>query len=153
VIPRRLWVPRVARTLGAGHRVLYRLSGGRVGRELWSLPVVLLTTTGRTTGKPRTTPLCSFRDGTDFVVVASFGGLDRPPSWWLNLERNPQATIQLGRRRYEVRASTAEGGERARLWAEITAVAPGYLHYAELTTREIPVVVLRPEWLPGRPPA
>ena len=131
------------RYLGALHRLLYRLSGGRVGGRLWNLPVVLLTTTGRKTGKPRTVPLCSLRDGDDVVVIASYGGLDQPPAWWLNLEANPQAEVQDGRARRHVVARTASPDERARLWAEVTARAPGYLEYERRTTREIPVVILQ----------
>lgn len=140
---RRLLVRSATRYLGALHRLLYRLSGGRVGGRLWDLRVVLLTTTGRKTGKRRTVPLCSFRDGDDVVVIASYGGLDRPPAWSLNLEANPQAEMQDGRTRRRVSARTASPEERARLWAEVTARAPGYLEYERRTTREIPVVILQ----------
>jgi deazaflavin-dependent oxidoreductase (nitroreductase family) len=128
--------------LGALHRVLYRASGGRLGGRLWDLPVVLLTTTGRKSGKQRTVPLCSFRDGDDVVVIASYGGLDQPPAWWLNLEASPQAELLAGRERRAVTARNAAPDERARLWAEVTARAPGYLEYERRTTREIPVVIL-----------
>jgi F420H(2)-dependent quinone reductase len=140
---RRLLVRSATRYLGALHRVLYGVSGGRVGGRLWNLRVVLLTTTGRRTGKRRTVPLCSFRDGDDTVVIASYGGLDRPPAWWLNLEASPQAALQDGRARTTVTARNASPDERARLWAEVTARAPGYLEYARRTSREIPVVILR----------
>jgi deazaflavin-dependent oxidoreductase (nitroreductase family) len=141
---RRLLVRSVTRYLGALHRVLYRVSGGRIGGRLWDLPVVLLTTTGRTSGKQRTVPLCSLRDGDDVVVIASYGGLDRPPAWWLNLEANPRAELATGRTRRSVTARNAAPDERARLWAEVTARAPGYLEYERRTTREIPVVILQP---------
>jgi deazaflavin-dependent oxidoreductase (nitroreductase family) len=141
---RRALVPLTARTLGAIHRVLYRASGGRVGARIWSLPVVLLTTVGRTTGKPRTTPLCALPIDGGFVVIASFGGMDEPPNWWLNLERSPTAAVQIGRQHYRVAARTTAGEERAELWARVTERAPGYLAYARRTTREIPVVVLEP---------
>jgi deazaflavin-dependent oxidoreductase (nitroreductase family) len=136
-------VPVTARSLGAVHRVLYRASGGRIGARIWSLPVILLTTTGRTTGKPRTTPLCALPLDDGFVVIASFGGMDYPPSWWLNLERNPDAFVQIGRERRRVTARTTTGDERARLWGQVVKRAPGYLAYARRTTRVIPVVVLR----------
>jgi deazaflavin-dependent oxidoreductase (nitroreductase family) len=141
---RRLLVRSATRYLGALHRLLYRASGGRIGGRLWDLPVVLLTTTGRSTGKRRTVPLCSFRDGDDVVVIASYGGLDRPPAWWLNLEASPLAELQTGRVRRTVTARNASAEERARLWAEVTARAPGYLEYERRTTREIPVVILHP---------
>ena len=130
--------------LGALHRLLYRASGGRVGGRLWGLPVVLLTTTGRRTGKPRTVPLCSLRDGNDVIVIASYGGLEQPPAWWLNLEANPRAELQTANARQAVTARNASPDERARLWAEITERAPGYLEYERRTSREIPVVILQP---------
>jgi deazaflavin-dependent oxidoreductase (nitroreductase family) len=141
---RRLLVRGATRYLGALHRFLYRASGGRIGGRLWNLPVVLLTTTGRHTGKRRTVPLCALRDGDDVIVIASYGGLDRPPAWWLNLKANPQAELQDGRARRAVTARNAAPDERARLWAEVTARAPGYLGYERRTTREIPVVILQP---------
>jgi F420H(2)-dependent quinone reductase len=141
---RRLLVRSATRYLGALHRLLYRATGGRVGGRLWDLPVVLLTTTGRRSGKRRTVPLCSFRDGEDVVVIASYGGLDQPPAWWLNLAANPEAEVQDGRTRRSVTARTAGPGERERLWAQVTARAPGYLEYERRTTREIPVVILQP---------
>jgi deazaflavin-dependent oxidoreductase (nitroreductase family) len=141
---RRLLVRTTTKYLGALHRLLYRASGGRIGGRLWDLPVVLLTTTGRQSGKQRTVPLCSLRDGNDVVVIASYGGLDRPPAWWLNLEANPQAELLSGHERRTVTARNAGPEERARLWAEVTARAPGYLEYERRTTREIPVVILHP---------
>jgi F420H(2)-dependent quinone reductase len=139
---RRALVPITAKTLGTLHRTLYRSSGGRIGARIWNLPIVLLTTTGRTTRKARTTPLCALPLGNDFVVIASYGGMDRPPGWWLNLEHTPQATLQVGREQIVVSARTTSGDERARLWADVVARAPGYLNYARRTAREIPVVVL-----------
>jgi deazaflavin-dependent oxidoreductase (nitroreductase family) len=141
---RRLLVRSATKYLGAAHRLLYRLSGGRVGGRLWDLPVVLLTTTGRKSGKQRTVPLCSLRAGDDVVVIASYGGLDRPPAWWLNLEANPHGELRTGRERRAVTARNAAPDERARLWAEVTARAPGYLEYERRTTRQIPVVILQP---------
>jgi F420H(2)-dependent quinone reductase len=141
---RRILVRSATKYLGALHRLLYRASGGRIGGRLWDLPIVLLTTTGRQTGKQRTVPLCSFRDGEDVVVIASYGGLDQPPAWWLNLEANPRAELLTGRKRRAVTAHNAAPDERARLWAELTARAPGYLEYERRTNREIPVVILQP---------
>lgn len=135
-------MPVAAKTLGAVHRVLYRASGGRIGATIWNLPIVLLTTDGRKTGKPRTTPLCALPHGDAFVVIASFGGSDTPPGWWLNLEHSPRATLQVGRELHVVAARTTAGDEREQLWAEIVERAPGYLTYAKRTSREIPVVVL-----------
>ena len=127
---------------GGLHRTLYRATGGRAGGRIWGLSILLLTTTGRKTGKPRTTPLCFLRDGDDVVVVASNGGMDWFPSWWLNLRNEPRATVQVGRARWAVKAREATPEERARLWAELTAIAPGYLGYARRTRREIPLGIL-----------
>ena len=141
---RRLLVRSATKYLGALHRLLYRTSGGRIGGRLWGLPVVLLTTVGRKSGKQRTVPLCSLRDGENVVVIASYGGLDQPPAWWLNLEANPHAELLAGHERRTVTARNAGSEERARLWAEITSRAPGYLEYERRTEREIPVVILQP---------
>jgi F420H(2)-dependent quinone reductase len=141
---RRLLVRTATRYIGALHRLLYRMSGGRIGGRVWDLPVVLLTTTGRRTGKQRTVPLCSIRAGDDVVVIGSYGGLDQPPAWWLNLQANPHAEVAAGRERRAVTARNADPEERAVLWAEVTTRAPGYLEYERRTTREIPVVILQP---------
>ena len=141
---RPLLVRLATHYLGALHRVLYRLSGGRIGSHIWGLPIVLLTTTGRVSGRQRTVPLCSLRKGESFVVIASYGGLDRAPAWWLNLQREPRATVRIGSATRNVVAREAEGEERAQIWAEVTRIAPGYLGYERRTERRIPVVVLEP---------
>jgi deazaflavin-dependent oxidoreductase (nitroreductase family) len=127
------------------HRALYRLTGGRLVGKVWNLSILLLTTTGRKSGAARTTPLCYFPDGDDLVVVASNGGMDWYPDWWLNLMSDPHATVEIGRTRRRVVARAASSEERARLWAALTAVAPGYLDYERRTSREIPLGLLRPE--------
>jgi deazaflavin-dependent oxidoreductase (nitroreductase family) len=129
---------------GAVHRALYRASGGRVGSTVWGLSILLLTTTGRKTGKARTTPLCFLPDGDALVVVGSNGGMDWFPSWLLNLRAQPLATVQVGRAKRAVRAREATPEERERLWAAVTSIAPGYLRYMERTDRAIPLVILEP---------
>jgi len=131
--------------MSAVHRRLYRLSGGRAVGRVWHLSILLLTTKGRKTGTPRTTPLCYFTDGDDLVVVASNGGMDWFPDWWLNLMSEPRATVEIGRSRRAVVARRASPEERERLWAALTAIAPGYLEYQRRTSREIPLGILRPE--------
>jgi deazaflavin-dependent oxidoreductase (nitroreductase family) len=127
------------------HVALYRASGGRLGgRFRGNAPVLLLTTTGRKSGKRRTTPLLSVEDGGRFVTIASAGGAPRHPAWYLNLLADPAATIQLGRRTIAVRARTASPDERARLWALATELYPPYDAYQAKTSREIPVVILTP---------
>jgi F420H(2)-dependent quinone reductase len=132
------------RVVAGAHKALYRATGGRVAARIWGLGVLLLTTRGRKTGRARTTPLCFLRDGDDLVVVASNGGMDWSPSWWLNLLREPHATIQIGRTRRPIRARQATPEERARLWTQLTSIAPGYIGYQARTSREIPLAILQP---------
>ena len=108
-------------------------------------PVLLLTTTGRKSGKKRTTPLLYVEDAGRYVIIASVGGAPRHPAWYLNLRDNPAATIEIGRRTLAVTAETASPEERARLWPLATQMYSGYDDYQAKTSREIPVVVLTPE--------
>ncbi|HVA30462.1 MAG TPA: nitroreductase/quinone reductase family protein [Gaiellaceae bacterium] len=140
----RLLFRRSLRLMSVAHRLLYRASAGRIGGRVWGLSILLLTTTGRRSGLPRTTPLCFLPAGDGLVVVASNGGMDWFPDWWLNLQADPQATVTIGDRRRPVVARRAAPDEHARLWAELIAIAPGYLRYRERTQREIPLVVLEP---------
>ena len=128
------------------HRSLYRASSGRVGAN-WAndrMPVLLLTTTGRRTGRERTWPVGYVRDGEGYAVVASNGGLPSHPAWYHNLTSEPRASIEVGGSRLAVRAATAEGAERARLWVKIVERYPNFVKYQDGVTRELPVVVLRP---------
>ena len=141
---RRVIVRLTTRYLGGLHRILYAASGGRIGSRIWGLEIVLLTTTGRRSGRQRTVPLCSLRNGDGFVVIASYGGLDRSPGWWLNLQQQPRATVRLGRNTHYVVGREATPSEHEHLWAQITTRAPGYLDYQRRTNRRIPVVLLEP---------
>src|SRR6266566_7577601 len=98
----RLFFRRGLKTISAVHRMLYRASGGRVGGRIWGLSILLLTTTGRKSGRLRTTPLCFLPDGEALVVVASNGGTDWFPAWSLNLVDQPLATVEVGRERRNV---------------------------------------------------
>jgi deazaflavin-dependent oxidoreductase (nitroreductase family) len=124
------------------HRSVYRRSGGRLMARLAGIDMLLLTTQGRRSGLPRTTPLACFRDGDDLVVVASNNGQAHDPAWWRNLEERPQAEVQLGAERFAVRARRASGAERERLWPWLVRRNRAYARYARKTSREIPVVVL-----------
>ena len=124
------------------HRFVYRTSGGWIGGRLPEQRFLLLTTTGRRTGQPRTMPLLYVRDGERFVVVGSNGGDDRPPAWWLNLQKDPAAHVQVGRRRLRVSARRARGAELDALWQRLDASYAYYADYRRRTSREIPVVVL-----------
>jgi F420H(2)-dependent quinone reductase len=124
------------------HVVVYRASGGRIGGHFRkTAPVLLLTTTGRKTGKRRTTPLLYAEDAGRYVVVASVGGAPKHPAWYLNLD-DPEATIQVGNRTLRVHAETATSDERARLWTLMTRMYPPYDAYQAKTSRKIPVVIL-----------
>jgi deazaflavin-dependent oxidoreductase (nitroreductase family) len=127
------------------HVLLYGASDGRVGgRVSKSAPVLLLTTTGRKTGKRRTTPLLYLEDAGRYVIVASVGGAPKHPAWYLNLRSNPEATIQIGRKTLAVSAEAAQADERTRLWTAVTQMYAGYDAYQAKTSREIPIVILTP---------
>jgi deazaflavin-dependent oxidoreductase (nitroreductase family) len=128
--------------MGRAHRALYRLSGGRLLGRVAGMPVLMLTTTGRRSGRARTTPLTYFELGDEVAIVASNGGEDSPPRWWLNLQADPRATIAIAGRSEQVTARPASAAEHAELWPVITATHPGYAAYARRTTRPIPVVLL-----------
>jgi deazaflavin-dependent oxidoreductase (nitroreductase family) len=125
------------------HRTLFEATGGKVGGNLGGRPMLLLTTTGRKSGKPRVTPLQYMRDGDDMVVVASNGGNVRHPAWWHNIHANPEATAQTGKGTVRVLGEKANADERARLWPLLVESYPGYQDYEDETEREIPVVVLK----------
>jgi deazaflavin-dependent oxidoreductase (nitroreductase family) len=124
---------------------LYRVTSGGFGGRVQSLPVLLLTTTGRKSGKPRTVPLGFLRDGSAYVIIASYGGLPRNPAWYLNLNSQPEATIQVKRQELRMKAETASPEKRRELWTRLIEVAPGYANYEQRTSREIPVVILHPQ--------
>jgi deazaflavin-dependent oxidoreductase (nitroreductase family) len=124
------------------HPRLYRWTGGRLGGAIGGLPVLLLTTTGRKTGDPRTSALTYLPHGDDFVVIASVLGEPRHPAWWLNLAARPDASVQVGGTVHRVRARQAEGEERDALWRAVVAKMPDYDEYRARTSRRIPVVVL-----------
>jgi deazaflavin-dependent oxidoreductase (nitroreductase family) len=132
------------RRTGKIHAWIYRRTGGRIGHAAGGLRNLLLTTTGRRSGERRTVPLTYMTDGDRYVLVASNGGADRHPAWWLNLEQTPRATIQVGSRTLAVVARRADAAERARLWPALKTMNPFYGQYERLTAREIPVVILEP---------
>jgi F420H(2)-dependent quinone reductase len=132
------------RILGGLHRNLYRLTGGKVGARIANMPVLLLTTTGRKSGRPRTQPLAYTRTTDGYAVIASKGGAAHHPLWYLNLRANPLAEVTVGRETQRVRARETEGEERERLWRQLADVYPGYDKYARKTSRRIPVIVLEP---------
>ncbi|MGH9289993.1 MAG: nitroreductase family deazaflavin-dependent oxidoreductase [Acidimicrobiales bacterium] len=128
------------------HRTVLRISGGRLGWQTANMPVVELTTTGRKSGQPHTVLLTSpARDGDAIVVVASRGGADRHPAWFLNLRDHPDVDVAVGGEpKRPMRARVADPDERARLWPQVVAKYKGYGNYQTKTDREIPLVLLEP---------
>jgi deazaflavin-dependent oxidoreductase (nitroreductase family) len=126
------------------HAWVYRRSGGRVLGRMGRQPVLLLQTTGRRSGLPRTTPVQYLADGHTFVVVASNGGAARPPAWYLNLRAHPDAWIDVGGRRVDVRAQEASGQERAELWRRVTAANRYLERAARKARRDLALMVLVP---------
>ena len=136
-------VPTVRR-LSSAHRILYRVTGGRVGRRLVSNDMLILTTRGRRTGKRHEVPLLYLRDGRRMVVIASYGGRPHNPNWFDNLLRDPSVEVQIDGRRLRARAVVASGSERDTWWSRFVAAYPGYAGYQERTDRRIPIVFLEP---------
>ncbi|MDH4170710.1 MAG: nitroreductase family deazaflavin-dependent oxidoreductase [Acidimicrobiia bacterium] len=130
--------------LGEDHVRRYRETDGEVGYWWNGAPTLLLTTTGRRSGKRRTSPLIFGRDGDDYLVVASVGGMPDHPAWYLNLGDDPNARIQVRGEHIDVVARTADADEKARLWGIVNEVWPNYEAYQQRTDRVIPVVVLSP---------
>jgi deazaflavin-dependent oxidoreductase (nitroreductase family) len=131
--------------LGDDHIRRYQETGGEVG-YLWNgAPALLLYSTGRKTGQPRTHALIFAQDGDDYLIVASMGGAPRHPQWYLNLVAIPEAEIQVRAERLPVLARTVQSpGERARLWKIMAGIWPNYDAYQARTDREIPIVALSP---------
>lgn len=125
-------------------RLVYALTAGWLGERQLSYRMLLLHTTGRKTGRTRTHTLLYVNDGAAMVVCASNNGQPRHPAWYWNLQGNPHARVQAGRRRYEVVAQLASGEQYERLWQLLLAVRPQYAEYRTRTTREFPIVILQP---------
>ena len=135
----------VVKTITALALLVYRATRGRIGGRFGRVRVLLLTTTGRRTGKWRTAPLGYLADDGRFVVIASFGGSDVHPAWYLNLVASPEVEVQLrGSARQPMRARTAAPEERERLWPTVVEMYAGYAKYQEKADREIPLVLLEP---------
>lgn len=136
--------PRMLRVIGRVHTFLYQISGGRFTYSLLGRGMLLLTTTGRKTGRPYTTPLQYYKDGRDIIVVGSNAGNKRHTDWWLNLLAHPEADVQIKRKQRRVRAEEIVGEERERLWPRLVEWYPSYGKYQKRTDRRVPVVKLLP---------
>jgi len=134
---------RALKAMFRAHAAIYEATDGRIGTSA-KVPMLLLSVTGRKSGKTYSTPLVYFQDGDGYVVVGSDGAARRDPQWWKNLRADPNGTIRVGREKLTVKATLATGAERERLWEIGTTVNPMWSTYQTRTERELPVVVLTP---------
>ena len=135
----------MARAGNVLHRTILTATKGRIGGVGFGMPVVILTTTGRKSGKKRTTMLTTpVHDDSRVVLVASYGGDDRNPSWLLNLQDNPDVELEMKGKKQAMRARVASADEKATLWPEVVKSYKGYGQYQTKTDRDIPLVILEP---------
>lgn len=142
------WLRRTTGLTTRTHAKLVLLSGGRIRRSFiftGGMPILVITTIGRHTGKLRSTPLGFVPFGAGVAVIASNAGNDRTPAWWLNLQSNPQAEVLINRHTKAYLAREATELEEMRAWATIARLNPGFDEYRNLTTRKLPVVILEPQ--------
>jgi deazaflavin-dependent oxidoreductase (nitroreductase family) len=131
------------------HCTIYRGTRGLVGGNLLGIQMLILTTRGRKTGKDRSLPLAYVEHDGQLIIVASNGGSEKPPAWWLNLQSRPTAEVQVGAERFEVTWEVAPPERRMELWRRLQAAIPAYRAYRVRTEREIPIVLLtrvEPGW-------
>ncbi|MBX3166623.1 MAG: nitroreductase family deazaflavin-dependent oxidoreductase [Candidatus Eremiobacteraeota bacterium] len=133
----------IFRYTGRLHCWLYRLTSGVFTGLASGTPVLLLTTTGRKSGRHFTTPLLFLPDREDLVVVASYAGRDQDPQWWKNLQAHPEGSVQVGPHRWRVRAEPASEELKKHLWPVFCRYYPQYQEYQKKTSRVIPLVVLK----------
>jgi F420H(2)-dependent quinone reductase len=151
-VPSDHFLARLSHSLGAtGLRwtgklnvPLYRATGGRIGGRFGRAPILLLTTTGRKSGEPRTAPVLYLADGDRLILINTNAGNAKVPAWSLNLKANPDAEVEIGRKRQPVRARIAEGEERAEIWRRSNEQYGGFDDYEAKLDREISVFVLEP---------
>ena len=120
----------------------FRANGGKVGGQFAGAPMVLLTTTGAKSGKTYVNPLVYSRDGDKYVIIASFAGGPKNPSWFHNLVAHPTPTVEIGGERFQAKATFPGGSERERLFSQQASQMPIFNEYRKKTTRQIPVVIL-----------
>jgi F420H(2)-dependent quinone reductase len=137
--------PRTIRLIGRLHAYLLRLTRGRFVDAVGAAPFLLLTTMGRKTGRLRTTPVLYLQDGNDLVVVASFGGNDMHPAWYLNLKQSPEAEIVIRGERRRVTSREITREEKKLIWPQLVKLYPQFDVYQQRTSREIPLLRLLPK--------
>jgi len=134
--------PRTIRLIGQLHAWLWKLTGGKLGDAFGRAPFMMLTTRGRKTGRERTTPVLYLQYEADLIVVASFGGNDMHPAWYLNLERCPEAEVMLNGERQRLRAYRVSPEEKQLIWPRLVKMYPNFAIYQQRTRREIPLLRL-----------
>jgi deazaflavin-dependent oxidoreductase (nitroreductase family) len=127
---------------GEKHVRTYEESAGEEGYDWNGAPILILTTRGRRSGEERKNALIFQEHDGDYLIVASRGGSDQPPAWYLNLSADPDVTVQVKADRFKATARTASPDEKRALWSKMTAVWPDYDTYQTKTSRDIPIVVL-----------
>ena len=134
------------RTISKIHGYVYRISRGRVGKQLGKVAILLLTTTGRKSGKKRSVPLTAIPYGTKYILVASFGGSPVHPAWLINIRQNPAVDIRVGSIVKQAKASIIETTDTGyeEMWEKAVATYGGYDNYKRATSRHIPIVVITP---------
>jgi deazaflavin-dependent oxidoreductase (nitroreductase family) len=135
---------RVANLVGRVNVVVYRLSRGRLGGKMQDAPVLILHTVGRKSGKKRALPLLYLADGAELVLVASRGGSDAMPAWYLNLMDMESAEVEIKGERTTMRPRRATPEEKAEYWPKLNAIYSHYEDYQQRTSRDIPVIVMSP---------
>jgi deazaflavin-dependent oxidoreductase (nitroreductase family) len=136
------WARPAAKALARAHRATYRASNGWLGGRWRGAEVAWITTTGRRSGRRRTTPVVCLREQGHIAIVASNGGSDHEPDWWLNLQHDPRAEVEIARTRHPVWAQRAHADLERRLATRFAQAFPRFEHYQRRTQREIPVVIL-----------
>jgi deazaflavin-dependent oxidoreductase (nitroreductase family) len=132
------WMSRI-------NTVMYRRSGGEgLGGTFQKIPIALLTTTGRKSGRPRVSPLYFLRDRDRVIVAASKGGAAKNPMWYLNIKANPAVSVQIKNEVLNLTARDATDDERARYWPQLVKMYPAYADYQSWTDRTIPIVICEP---------
>jgi deazaflavin-dependent oxidoreductase (nitroreductase family) len=143
---------RALRLTGKLNVPIYRLSGGRLFNKVGDGPVLLLTTTGRKSGEPRTAPVLYLARGADMILIDTNGGNEKLPGWSYNLRARPHAEVEIGKRKLAVTARVAEGAERIELWRAAVAQYAGFDEYVEWLERTPSVWVLQPSGAAGADP-
>jgi deazaflavin-dependent oxidoreductase (nitroreductase family) len=135
---------KIGRTANKLHVALYRKSGGKFAGRIANMPLMVITTYGRVTGKPTSNAVVYIQDGQDYLVSATNGGMDWTPGWYRNLKTHPQARIQVGEAVFDVRATILEGEERARRYEQFKAASENFIKYEQKASRLLPVIRLTP---------